>query len=150
MHCVQSVGVQSRGSVTLDLDLLKQWRVLASAAAPAHNDNKHPLLHHAKPQQAPKVWLEYAYRKHHPALQWLLTMLAEWISENLKDDLGFSDKADPRRGWTPTKLNNLDRHAVRDRNGCALRTFGCIEGKMLPFQDAQAQLSRYESSGKKG
>ena len=57
-----------------------------------------------------------------------LPKLAEWIGENLQDDLWFPDKADPRRGWTPTELNNiLDRHIVRDRNGCALRTFGCIE-----------------------
>jgi len=76
----------------------------------------------------PKVWLEYAYRKHHPVLQWLPTKLAEWISENLQDDLGFPDTADPRRGWTPVGLNNiLDRHVVRDRNGCSLHTFGCLE-----------------------
>ena len=100
------------GSVALDLDLLKPRRVLASADAQA--------------QQAPKVWLEYAYRKHHPVLQWLPTKLAEWIGENLQDDLGFPDKADPRRGWTPAELNNiLDRHVVRDRNGCLLHTFGC-------------------------
>ena len=72
INCVQSGG-KARGSVALDLDLLKPWRVLASAPAPAHDDTEHPLLHHAKPQQAPKVWLEYAYRKHHPALQWLVT-----------------------------------------------------------------------------
>ena len=111
-------GGKARGSVALDLDLLKPWRVLASAAAAAQDDTKHPLLHHAKPQQAPNVWLEYAYRKHHPALQWLPTKLAEWIGENLQDDLGFPDKADPRarRAWTPTELNSiLDRHVVRDR-----------------------------------
>ena len=46
----------------------------------------------------------------------------------LQDDLGFPDKADPRRGWTPVGLNNiLDRHVVRDRNGCSLHTFGCLE-----------------------
>jgi hypothetical protein len=88
MYCMQSGGSQSKGSVALDLDLLKPWRVLASAAAAAQDDTEHPLLHHAKPQQAPKVWLEYANRKHHPALQWLPTKLAEWIGENLQDDLG--------------------------------------------------------------
>ena len=107
-----------RGSVALDLDLLKPRRVLASADAQA--------------QQAPKIWLEYAYRKHHPVLQWLPTKLAEWIGENLQDDLGFPDKADPRRGWTPSELNNiLDRHVVRDRKGCSLLTrsltFGCLD-----------------------
>ena len=43
-----------------------------------------------------QVWLEYAYRKHHPALQWLPTKLAEWIANNMQDELGFPDKADPR------------------------------------------------------
>jgi hypothetical protein len=27
-------------------------------------------------------------------LRWLLTKLAEWIGENLQDELGFPDKAD--------------------------------------------------------
>ena len=69
INCVQSGG-KARGSVALDLDLLKPWRVSASAAAPAaQEDTEHPLLHHAKPQQAPKVWLEYAYSKNYPALE---------------------------------------------------------------------------------
>ncbi len=73
--------------------LLKSWlhcplRVLASAAA--HHETKHPLLHHAKPQQAPKVWLEYASLKHHHALQCFPTKQAEWIGENLQVDLGFT------------------------------------------------------------
>ena len=41
------------------------------------------------------VWLEYAYRKHHPVLQYLPTKLAEWIGENMQDELGFPDKQDP-------------------------------------------------------
>jgi len=28
-----------------------------------------------------------AYSKHHPALQWLPTKLAEWIANNLQDEL---------------------------------------------------------------
>ena len=52
--------------------------------------------------------------EHHPALQWLPTKLAEWIGKNLQDDLGFPDKADPGRVWTPTELNNiLDKHIVK-------------------------------------
>ena len=67
-------------------------------------------------QQPSQVWLEYAYRKHHPALQWLPTKLAEWIANNLQDELGFPDKADPRRGWTPAELNSiLQNHVVRNR-----------------------------------
>ena len=37
-------------------------------------------------------------------------------------------KADPKRGWTQAELNGiLQRHVVRDRNGCTLTTFGCVE-----------------------
>ena len=111
------------GSVRLNLDLLKPWRMLA---VPDHNHG--PSLHHASQKQPPQLWLEYAYRKHHPILQWLPTKLAEWIANNMQDELGFPDKADARRGWTPAELNSiLQNHVVRDRNGCGLVTFGCVE-----------------------
>ena len=77
-----------------------------------------------------QVWLEsrYAYHKHHPAFQWLPTKLAEWIANNMQDELGFRDKADPRRGWTPADLNSiLQHHVVRNRDGCTLTTFGSVE-----------------------
>ena len=48
-------------------------------------------------QQPSQVWLQYAYRKHHPALQWLHTKLAEWIASK-QDELGFPNMADPRKG----------------------------------------------------
>ena len=74
-----------------------------------------------------KVWLEYAYRKSHPALQFLPTKLAEWIGENMQDELGFPDKRDPNK-WSVSELNDiLRKHLVRDRKGCSLRTFGCVE-----------------------
>jgi hypothetical protein len=123
---VQGTGPNLSGSVKLDLDLLKPWRV--SAAAAATNDDASPPVRHMSQQQPSQVWLEYAYRKHHPALQWLPTKLAEWIANNLQDELGFPDKADPRRGWTPAELNSiLQNHVVRNRAGCALTTFGCVE-----------------------
>ena len=80
-------------------------------------------------QQHPKqMWLEYAYPKRHPVLPWLPTKLAEWIANNMQDELGFPDKNDPRRGWTPAELNSiLQNHVVRNRDGCALTTFGCVE-----------------------
>ena len=31
-----------------------------------------------------QVWLEYAYSKHHPVLQWLPTKIAEWIANNMQ------------------------------------------------------------------
>ena len=123
---VQSTNHNLSGSVRLDLDLLKPWRVLA--AAPAGDDDASPPVRHMSPQQPSQVWLQYAYRKHHPTLQWLPTKLAEWIANNMQDELGFPDKADPRRGWTPAELNRiLQNHVVRDRNGYALTTFGCVE-----------------------
>ena len=126
MDIVQSSGPNLRGSVKLDLDLLKPWRV--SAAAAARDDNASPPVRHMSQQQPSQVWLEYAYRKHHPALQWLPTKLAEWIANNMQDELGFPYKADPRRGWTPAELNSiLQNHIVRNRDGCALITFGCVE-----------------------
>ena len=74
-----------------------------------------------------------ANSKHHPALQWLPTKLAECIANNMQDELGFPTKADPRRGWTPAELNSiLQNHVVRNRDGCALTTFGCVEWESGP------------------
>ena len=86
---VQSTNKNLSGSVKLDLDLLKPWRV--SAAAPASDDQASPPVRHMSQQQPSQVWLQYAYRKHHPALQWLPTKLAEWIANNMQDELGFPD-----------------------------------------------------------
>ena len=66
---------------------------------------------------ADSVWLEYAYWKHRPELQYLPTKLAEWIGENMQDELGFPDK-DPKK-WSVSELNDILRtHMVCDRNGC--------------------------------
>ena len=80
---MQSTNRNLSGSVKLDLDLLKPWRVSANAAA--RDDNASPPVRHVSQQQQSQVWLEYAYRKHHPALQWLPTKLAEpeWIANNM-------------------------------------------------------------------
>ena len=77
---------------------------------------------------ADRVWLEYAYRKHHPVLQYLPTKVAEWIGgENMQVELGFPDKKDPKK-WSVSELNDILRtHVVCDRNGCSLQTFGCLE-----------------------
>ena len=106
---MQSTNRNLSGS--LDLDLLNPWRV--SAAAAARDDNASPPVRHMSQQQPSQVWLEYAYCKHHHALQWLPTKLAEWIANNMQDELVFPDKADPRRGWTPGELNSiLQNHVV--------------------------------------
>jgi hypothetical protein len=104
------------GAVILDLELLKPFRVAAVAS---------DWLERAG---APgTVWLEYAYSKHHPVLQYLPMKLAEWIGENMQEELGFPDREDPRK-WSVSELNNiLHRHVVSDRNCCALHTFGRLE-----------------------
>ena len=57
---------------------------------------------------------------------WLPTKLAEWIGENMQDELGFPDKKDPNK-WSVSELNNiLKTHEVCDRNGGSLQTFGCL------------------------
>ncbi len=67
-------------------------------------------------------------RTAHPVLRWLPTKLAEWIGENLQDELGFPDKADkraePGTGWTPAELNHILQSHVVDG---ALSTFECVE-----------------------
>ena len=106
------------GCVSLDLELLKPLRVSAASSD----------LGMIESSQAPDhVWLQYAYRKDHPVLQYLPTKLAEWIGENMQDELGFPDKRDPNK-WTVSELNDiLSNHVVRNRNGCSLRTLGCLE-----------------------
>ena len=80
-------------------------------------------------------WLEYIYRTAHPALRWLPTKLAEWIGENMQEELGFPDKADkraePGTGWTPAELNSiLHDHVVAGE----LTTFGCVEWESQLFR----------------
>ena len=67
-------------------------------------------------------------------LQFLPTKLAEWIGENLQDELGFPDKRDPKK-WSVSELNDILRnHLVRNRNGCSLLTFGCVEWESDMFR----------------
>ena len=121
---MQSTNRNLSGSVKLDLDLLKPWRV--SAAPATGDDSASPAVQHMSQRHPKQVWLEYAYSKHHPFLQWLPTKLAEWIANNMQDKLGCPDKADPRRGWPPAELNSiLQNRVMRNRDGCSLRTFRC-------------------------
>ena len=39
----------------------------------ARDDDAAPPVRHRSQQQPSQVWLQYAYSKHHPALQWLPT-----------------------------------------------------------------------------
>ena len=110
---MQSTDKNLSGSVKLDLDLLKPWRVSAGAAA--SDDDAAPPVRHRSQQQPSQVWLQYAHRKHHPALQWLPTagrLNAEWIANNFHDELGFPDKSDPRSGWTGLDACRAEQHSA--------------------------------------
>ena len=77
------------GYVSLDVNLLKPSRLEFA-------DEPVPILAMFHAHASPPQWLEYIYRTAHPALRWLPTKLAEWIGENLQDQLGFPDKANQR------------------------------------------------------
>ena len=125
---VQASTRCSAGCVCLDLNLLKPSRIefLQDPARP---------LTVSDGQASSPNWLEYVYRTAHPALRWLPTKLAEWIGENMQDELGFADKADKRAahgaGWTPAELNNILQAHVVDGG---LTTFGCVEWESELFR----------------
>ncbi len=127
MHAVQAGDRNSAGCVHLDINLLKPSKI-EFVQEPA------PTLTMPDGFSPPK-WLEYVYRTAHPALRWLPTKLAEWIGENMQDELGFADKADkraqPGTGWTPAELNHiLQDHVVHGE----LTTFGCVEWQSQMFR----------------
>ncbi len=93
----QANSKNSTGCVHLDINLLKPSRIEFA-------ENPAPTLCLPDGHHSPPKWLEYVYRTAHPVLCWLPTKLAEWIGENLQEELGFPDKADqraePGSGWT--------------------------------------------------
>ena len=116
LSALQGDKKTASGVVSLDLELLKPCKVSAVIQ---------DIIERTAP--ADRVWLEYAYRKHHPILQYLPTKLAEWIGENMQDELGFPDKKDPRK-WSVSELNDiLKTHVVCNKSGCSLQSFGCLE-----------------------
>ena len=86
---VQANSKNSAGCVRLDINLLKPSRI-------EFVQDPSPSLSLPDGHRTTKTatWLEYVYRTAHPVLRWLPTKLAEWIGENLQDELGFPDKAD--------------------------------------------------------
>ena len=117
---MQANSRNSTGCACLDINLLKPSRI-------EFVQDPVPPVSLPEGFSSPQ-WLEYTYRTAHPVLRWLPTKLAEWIGENLQEELGFPDKADmraqPGSGWTPAELNNILQAHVMDG---ALSTFGCME-----------------------
>ena len=66
----------------MDVNLLKPSRLEFA-------DDPVPMLTMPDAHAPSPQWLEYSYRKAHPALRWLPTKLAEWIGENLQDQWVF-------------------------------------------------------------
>jgi hypothetical protein len=130
----QANNKSSVGCVRRDINILKPSR-LDFVQEPA------PPVSLTDRSAAPPQWLENVYRTAHPALRWLPTKLAEWIGENLQDELGFPDKAYKRAspatgptGWTPKELNHILQAHVVDG---ALTTLWCVEW--------ESQLQRYNA-----
>ncbi len=66
-----------------------------------------------------------AYRQHHPLLQYLPQKLAEWLANNMSEELNLPDPGDE---WSSEALNNiLVRCLVSNRRGDNLHTFQCVE-----------------------
>ena len=115
------------GCVCLDVNLLKPSRLEFA-------DDPVPMLAMPNAHAPSPQWLEHCYRKAHLALRWLPTKLAEWIGENLQEQLGFPDKidqrAEPGSGWTPAELNHILTHVVHG----SFITFGCVEWESQLFR----------------
>ena len=67
----------------------------------------------------------YAFRQHHPNLQFLPLKLAEWLAKNMSDELNLPDSDDE---WSSAALNNILIHCLAsNRRGENLHTFQCVE-----------------------
>ena len=96
------------GAPSLDVMLLKQQVFSASGA----NQNREPTF-------------QYAFRQHHPLLQFFSQKLAEWLAKNMSEELNLPDPGDE---WSSETLNNILIHClVSNRRGDNLHTFQCVE-----------------------
>ena len=84
-------GNYHQGKECLDIHLLK---------AAAHEANPSlglvPCADDARPE-----WVTYRYRTSHPILRWLPSKLAEWLAENLAEELAIPAKHGDK--WTVKK-----------------------------------------------
>ena len=90
-----ATGIHYYGKECLDIHLLK---------AAAHKVEAHPtrgLVQCADDTQA--LWLTYPYHTAHHILRWLPSKLAEWMAENLGQELAIPAKHVDK--WTEEELN---------------------------------------------
>ncbi len=111
----------------LDINLLKPSKI-EFVQEPA------PPLTLGEGQAPYSNWLDYVNQTAHPTLRWLPTKLAEWIRENLQEELAFQDKADkrvePGTDWTAAEVNSILHNHVVNR---ILTSFGCVEWESYLF-----------------
>jgi len=114
-----AVGNHHRGKEVLDIHLLKA----AAHEAVAHQHlGLVPYTDDTRPE-----WVTYPYRIAHPILRWLPSKLAEWLSENLAEELAIPAKRGDK--WTVEELNTvLENNLVASGStGGHIRTFGAIQ-----------------------
>ena len=108
-----------RGKEVLDIYLLK---AAAHEAVARQRLGLVPCTDDTRPE-----WVTYPYRNAHPILRWLPSKLAEWLSENLAEELAIPAKRGDR--WTVEELNTvLENNLVASGStGGHIRTFGAIQ-----------------------
>lgn len=109
-----------RGKQVLDIHLLKAER---QEALPLQSSGL-PMVG-ADHATAPE-WVTYAFRTAHPILRWLPSKLAEWLAENMQDELAIPAKQGAQ--YTVAHLNSiLANNLVPNRDGGHLRTFTTLQ-----------------------
>ena len=111
-----------RGKQVLDIHLLKAERQEALAL----DSPGLPMVCVDDATGAAPEWVTYEFRTAHPILRWLPSKLAEWLAENMRDELAIPAKQGAR--YTVAHLNSiLANNLVPNRDGGHLRTFTTLQ-----------------------
>jgi hypothetical protein len=111
--CCACAGQGLDGAPSLDVMLLKQQAFTADGSSQGNVALRLAAL-------------QYPYCRNHPLLQFLPLKLAEWIANNLADELRMRPASVD--GWSSAQLNHiLTSCLVSDRRGNNLHTFHTVE-----------------------
>ena len=101
-------GATSTRAPSLDVMMLKQQFFTESGANNGHEQT-----------------FQYAFRQHHPNLQFLPLKLAEWVAKNMADELNLPDFGDD---FSSADMNRILTHClVSNRKGDNLHSFHTVE-----------------------
>jgi hypothetical protein len=101
-------GTSGPRAPSLDVMMLKQQFFTESGA----NTGQEPTF-------------QYAFRQHHPNLQFLPLKLAEWVAKNMADELNLPDFGDD---FSSADMNRILTHClVSNRKGDNLHSFHTVE-----------------------